>query len=121
MVFRILENPFAIQKIKSRHFYLCPIGSTFPTSLSSPLPPRQREIAHSLQRDIFSKIYFPQQRRERKQCACMSAINDKIDYFKTESIPRKVNSALDDCNVIVNLKELHSNLFLCHLIKLLIM
>ena len=39
----------------------------------------------------------------------MSAINDKTDYFKTETIPRKVNSALNDCNVIANLKELHSN------------
>ena len=36
-------------------------------------------------------------------------IDDKINNFKTKIIPRKVNSAFNDCDVIANLEELHSN------------
>ena len=37
------------------------------------------------------------------------AIDDKIDNLKAKVIPRKVNSAFNDLNVIANLKELHCN------------
>ena len=40
----------------------------------------------------------------------ISAIEDKNNPLKTKIILRKVNSALNDCDVIANLKELHSNL-----------
>ena len=40
----------------------------------------------------------------------ISAIEDKKNPLKTKIILRKVKSALNDCDVIANLKELHSNL-----------
>ena len=44
MLFRLLENAFASQKIESRNFYSCTRQVKF---LSS--PPRKREITHSTQ------------------------------------------------------------------------
>ena len=38
-----------------------------------------------------------------------SAIDDKINNLKNKIILKKVKSALNDCDVIANLKELHSN------------
>ena len=39
----------------------------------------------------------------------ISATDGKINNLKTRIIPRKVNAALNDCDAITNLKELHSN------------
>ena len=73
MVFRILENPFAIQKIKSRHFYLCPIGSTFPTSLSSPLPPQaEGNCSFPPARHFFKNLFPPAEEGEETMCMYVS-------------------------------------------------
>ena len=58
MVFRLLENAFASQKIESGHFYSCPTGKTLPQVLIITLPPFQaKEDCSFSQAAFFSKIY----------------------------------------------------------------
>ena len=57
MVFRLLENEFACQKIESRHFYLCPPGRTHSKFLSS--SPRQMEITHRPMQHSFGNLFLP--------------------------------------------------------------
>ena len=58
MVFRLLKNSLASQKIQSRHFISCfTQAKVSPSFLSSP-PSRQKKINHSMQG--FLRICFPQ-------------------------------------------------------------
>ena len=66
LVFRLLENTFASQKIVSRHFYSCsPPGKALLQVFITTPPCRRKLLTPSLQSSIFSNLSH-QQKGERK-------------------------------------------------------
>ena len=61
IVFRLLENVFAKQKIESRQFHSCHSGQNSPPCFLLSLP-KQSKITYSYPGNILLKIYSPQQK-----------------------------------------------------------
>ena len=81
VMFRLLENTFACQKIESNHFYSCPEpqAKLSPRFLSS--RPRQRETTHSPQ-EKFSRKSIPPAERGRGE----ETMNDNaLKLFKVNN------------------------------------
>ena len=57
MVFRLLKNAFASQKIESRHFNSCPLGKTLPKVLIITPFPRWKGITHPPMQRLFKNLF----------------------------------------------------------------
>ena len=55
MILGLLENVFVSQKIESIHFYLCPLGKSFPMFLW--LSPRLKKITYFSQAAFFENLF----------------------------------------------------------------
>ena len=79
MVFRLLENEFACQKIELRHFYLCPPGKILPKSISS--SSRQREITHRLIQHSFENLFIPSRKETRNtEISLQKKLSEKLRW-----------------------------------------